>query len=99
VNVMEGDLLDARRDIMQAVVEERAPGIDGHRSRIRANWRFSNCTIRAGDHRNKRAIKTRIVEIEIRIFLEFILPATMALDSANRARAALASSSVARRVA
>jgi len=34
VNVMEGDLLDARRDIMQAVVEERASGVDGRRSHI-----------------------------------------------------------------
>ena len=33
-NAVKGDLLDARRDILQAVVEERAPGIDGHRSRI-----------------------------------------------------------------
>ena len=64
-----------------------------------ASWRFSNCTVRAGNYRNKGAIKTKTVEIEIRVFLEFILPATMALDLANIARAALASSSAARRVA
>jgi len=35
VNTVEGDLLDACRDIMQTVVVERAPGIDGRRSRVR----------------------------------------------------------------
>ena len=50
-----------------------------------ASWRVSNCTVRAGDHRNRRAIKIKTVEIEIRIFMEFILPATMASDSASRA--------------
>ena len=64
-----------------------------------ASWRFSNCTVRASNHKNKRAIKTRIMEIEIRVFLEFILPATMASDSASHARVALASSSMVRRVA
>ena len=59
------------------------------------SWRDSNCTVRAGDHRNKRAIKIKSVEIRIMVFLEFIFPATMVLDSASHARAALASSSVA----
>ena len=66
---------------------------------LAASWRFSNCTVRAGNYRNKGAIKTKTVEIEIRVFLEFILPATMASDSASRARAALASSLAVRRVA
>jgi len=64
-----------------------------------SSWRDSNCTVRAGNHINKRAIKTRTVEIEIRVLLEFILPASMALDSSNCAQAALASSSAVRRVA
>ena len=34
VNAMEGDLLDAHRDVMQAVIEKRAPTIDGHHSRV-----------------------------------------------------------------
>ena len=63
------------------------------------SWRFSNCTIRAGNHRNKGAIKTKTVEIEMKIFVEFLLPATMASDSASLAHAVLASSSTARRVA
>ena len=63
------------------------------------SWRFSNYTVRAGNYRNKGAIKTKIVEIEITVFLEFILPTTMVSDSASHARAALTSSSVARRVA
>ena len=33
-DAMEGDLLDMHRDIMQAVVEERASGVDGRRSHI-----------------------------------------------------------------
>ena len=60
-----------------------------------ASWRDSNCIIRAGDHKNRRAIKPKIVEIRVKVFLESILPATMASDSASRAQAALASSSVA----
>ena len=64
-----------------------------------ASWRFSNCTVSAGNHRNKRAIKTRTVKIKRRVFLEFILPTTMASYSANSARAALASSLAARRTA
>ena len=64
-----------------------------------ASWKVSNCTVRAGDHRNKGAIKIKTVEIRRRVFLEFILPITMVLDLASHARAVLASSSVARRVA
>ena len=64
-----------------------------------ASWRFSNYTIKAGNHRNKGAIKTKIVEIEIKVFLEFLLPTTVASDSANRALTPLVSSSVVRRVA
>jgi len=63
-----------------------------------ASWMFSNCTVRAGDHKNKD-IKAKTVELRRRVFLEFILPTTMASDSASRIQAALASSSVARRAA
>ena len=35
VNAVEGDLLDMHRDVVQAVVEERALGVDGRRSYIR----------------------------------------------------------------
>jgi len=34
VNAVEGDLLDARRDVVQAVIEKKAPGVDSRRSRI-----------------------------------------------------------------
>jgi len=64
-----------------------------------ASWRDSNCTVRASDHRNNRDIKIKVVETRRRVFLEFILPATMESDSASRARAALASSSIGRRAA
>ena len=60
-----------------------------------ASWRDSNYTIRAGDHRNRRAIKIKIVEIKIKVFLESILIATMALNSASHAQAVLVSSSMA----
>jgi hypothetical protein len=49
-----------------------------------ASQRDSNCTIRAGDHRNKGAIEIKTVEIRRRVFLEFMLPATMASDLASR---------------
>ena len=60
-----------------------------------ASWRDSNCTIWAGNHRNRKTIKIKVVEIKVEAFLEFILPATMASDSASRAQMALASSSAA----
>jgi len=78
-NTMKGDLLDAGRDVVEAGVDEGAPGVDGCRSHIRHQ------TIRAGDHRNKRVIKIETVEIKVKMFLESILPATMASDSASRA--------------
>ena len=96
---MEGDLLDTRQDVVQAIVEEKAWALTAAIAAFAASWRFSNCTVRAGNHKNKRAIKTRTVEIEIRVFLEYIKPATMALESANRALAVLASSSMVRRAA
>ena len=58
-----------------------------------ASWRDPNYTVWVGDHRNKGTIKIKIVEIKIKVFLESILPATMASDLASRGRAALASSS------
>ena len=60
-----------------------------------ASRRDSNCTVRAGNHRNKEDIKAKPVEIKIKVFLKSILPATMASNLANRVRAALASSSAA----
>ena len=60
-----------------------------------ASRRDSNCTVRAGDHRSRKAIKIKTVEINIKVFLESILPATMASDSASSAQVASASSSVA----
>ena len=58
-----------------------------------ASWRDSNCTVRAGDYRNRWAINIEAMEIIMEAFLEFILPTTVASDFASRARAALASSS------
>ena len=60
-----------------------------------ASWRDSNYTVRADNHRNRRTIKVKIVEIRMEVFLESILPATMASDLASRARTVLASSLVA----
>ena len=58
-----------------------------------SSWRDSNCTVRAGNHRNRKTIKIKIVEIRMEAFMELILPATAASDSASHARMALASSS------
>ena len=60
-----------------------------------ASRRDFDCTVRAGDHRSKKVIKIKAVEIKMKVFLESILAATMAADSASHARAALASSSMA----
>ena len=94
-NTMKGDLLDVGQNIVEAGVDEGALGVDGIVATFAASWRDSNCTIRAGDYRNRRAINIEAMEIKMEVFLEFILPATMASDSASRARAALASSSAA----
>ena len=64
-----------------------------------ASWRFSNYTIRASNQRGKKIVKKGAVKIRMRVFLELGLLATMASDSANLTRAALVSSSVARRAA
>ena len=66
---------------------------------LAASWRFSNCTFRASNQRGRKIIKKGVVKIRVRVFLELSLPATMALDSANLAHAALISSSMARRAA
>ena len=94
---MEGNLLDMGWDIIEAGIDEGARALMATVATFTSSWRDSNCTIRAGDHRNKGTIKIKTVEIRRRVFLEFILPITMVLDSASHARAALASSSVARR--
>ena len=64
-----------------------------------ASWRFSNYTVRDGNYRSKESVKTKEEKIRTDIFLESILLTTMASDSANRAQAALVSSSTARRAA
>ena len=64
-----------------------------------ASWRDTNCTVRAGDHRNRRAINIEAMEIKIEAFLKFVLPTTVASDLASRTRTALASSSAAQRAA
>ena len=38
-----------------------------------ASWRFSNCTVRAGNHRNKEIVKTKVGKIRTQVFLESIL--------------------------
>ena len=60
-----------------------------------ASWRDSNCTVRASNHRNRKTIKIKAVEIRMEEFMELILPTTAMLDLASHARTALASSSVA----
>jgi len=60
-----------------------------------ASRRDSNYTIRAGDHRNRRAINIKTMKIRIKVFLEFILTTTMVSDLASCARTALSSSSAA----
>ena len=60
-----------------------------------ASWRDSNCTVRAHDCRNRRVVNIKDNGNRSEVFLEFVLPATMELDSDSHARTALASSSAA----
>ena len=64
---------------------------------LAAYWRFSNCTIRASNQRDKKIVKKGAVKIRMRVFLELGLSTTMASNSANLAQVALASSSTMRR--
>ena len=96
---MGGNLLGARQDVVQIVNEQRAPGVDGTVAAFTASWRFSNCTVMASNQIGKKIVKKGAVMIRMMVFLELGLPATMASDSANLARAVLASSSAARKVA
>ena len=57
-----------------------------------ASWRDSNYAIKANNHENKKTVKMKIMEVRAKAFMGFILPATMASDSASRARTTLASS-------
>jgi len=50
-----------------------------------ASWRDFNCTVRAGNHRNRKTIKIKTEEIRMEVFMELILPTTAASDSASRA--------------
>ena len=49
------------------------------------SWRDSNCTVRAGNHRNRKTINIKIVKIRMEAFIELILPATAASDLASHA--------------
>ena len=60
-----------------------------------ASWRDSNYAARADNHENKKTVKMKIMDDKTKAFMEFILPTTMASDSASHARTALASSSIA----
>ena len=98
-DAIKGDLLDMGQDIVEAGIDEGAQVLTVVVATFVASRRDSNYTVRAGDHRNKGAINIKTVEIRRRVFLEFILPSTMASDLASHARAALASFSTARRAA
>jgi len=63
------------------------------------SWRFSNWTIRASNHKSKLVVRTKAEGVRMEVFLEFILLATMASDSAGHALVALASSLAVRRMA
>ena len=95
MDAMKCNLLDMGQDIMEAGIDEGAWVLTATVATFAASRRDSNCTVRTDDHRNKEDIKAKTVEIKIKVFLKSILPATMASDSASRARGALASSSTA----
>ena len=95
MDALKGDLLDMGWDIIEAGIDEGARALMATVATFTSSWRDSNCIVRVGDHRNKRAIKIKTVKIKVKMFSESILPSTMASDLASHARAVLASSSVA----
>ena len=77
-NVVEGNLLNAGRDVLETSVNEETSSIDGVCSRVccqlerlrlhRLSWRL------------QKNIKTKTMETRMETFMDLVLPATVALD-------------------
>ena len=97
MNAVKGNLLDMGRDVLETSVNEGTPSIDSVRGRIRRQ--LERLQLHHLGWRLQKTIKTKAVETRIETFMELILPATVASDSASRARTTLASSLAALRAA
>ena len=94
---MKSNLPDAGWNVLETSVNEGTPSIDGVRGRVRRQ--LERLQLHRLGWRLQKTIKTKAVETRIEAFMELILPATEASDSASRARTALASSSTTLRAA
>ena len=94
---MDGNLLNTGRDVLETSINEGILSIDGIHGHIRRQ--LERLQLHRLGWQSQKTIKTKTLETRIEAFMELILPATMASDSANRARTALAASSAALRAA
>ena len=94
---MESNLLDVGWNVLETNVNEGPPRIDSVRGRILC--RLKRFQLHHLSWQLQKNIKTKATETRMETFMKLILPATMASDSASRARMALVSSSTALRVA
>ena len=96
-NAVEGDLLNVGRYVLEVSVDEGTLSVDGICGRV--HHQLERLRLHRQGWRSQKTIKIKTVEIRIEAFMELILPATVASDSASRAQTALASSSAALKVA
>jgi len=96
-NAMESNLVDVGWDVLETSVNGGPPRIDGVRGRIRR--RLKRFQLHRLSWQLQKNIKTKATETRMETFMELILPATVALDSASHARTVLVSSSAALRAA
>ena len=85
-NVVEGNLLNAGRDVLETSVNEGTPSIDGVHGRVRRQ--LERLQLHRLSWRLQKTIKTKAVETRIEAFMELILLATVASDLASCTRMA-----------
>jgi len=95
MNAMEGDLLNVSRDVLEMSVDEGTPSIDGVRGHVRRQLERLQLHRQGWQSQEQKDYQDKDKGNQNEAFLEFILPTTMASDSASHARTALASSSAA----
>ena len=92
-NAVKGDLLNAGRNVMEASVNEGTPSIDGVRGHVRRQLERLQLHRQGRQSQEQKDCQDKDNGNQNEAFLEFILPTTMASDSASHAQTVLASSS------
>ena len=82
-NALEGDLLNIGRYVLEASIDEGTSSIDGIRDHV--HRQLERLQLHCQGWRSQKTIMIKTVEIRIEAFMELILPATTASDSASRA--------------